>query len=95
MSKINEQTGIDEYVKDCLKGMFDTYFDEYEHECEEEYVPYGDTFASLGYEITEESEEQCVEDFKQDFDFDEFMELLANSDFKYKILDMVERGEFQ
>ena len=95
MSKINEQTGIEEYVQDCLKGMFDMYFDEYEHEYAEEYVPYGDTFASLGDEITEESQEQCVEDFKQDFDFDEFMELLANSDFKYKILDMVERGEFQ
>lgn len=95
MSKTIEQTTVTECITGCLKGMYEMYFDEYEHEYAEEYVPYGNTFTSLGDEITEESQEQCVADFKQDFDFDEFMELLANSDFKYKILDMVERGEFQ
>lgn len=95
MSKTIEQITVAECVKDCLKGMYEMYFDEYEHEYAEEYVPYGNTFASLGDEITEESQVKCAEDFKQDFDFEEFMELLANSDFKCKITDMVEKGAFQ
>lgn len=95
MGRTLDRTGIEECVRDCLCGMFDMYFDEYEHEYAAELVPYGDTFVSLGDEIAPYSQEKCVHDFKQDFDFDEFMELLENAtDFKYKILGLVERGEF-
>lgn len=95
MSKIFEDISLDECIKDCLRGQFDMYEDTYPHDFCEEYVPYGDTFVSLGSEITPKSQLRCLEEFKEDFDFDTFIELLAeHTEFKFKILDLVEKGDF-
>lgn len=71
---------LQEIIEEELKNAFDVFFDNYDHETEDNIVPYGDTYVSSGQYITDESAERCVEDFRENFDFDEFVkEQLLNS----------------
>lgn len=71
---------LQETIEEELKNAFNVYFDNYDHETEDNPVPYGDTYVSSGDYITEESAERCVDDFREEFDFEEFVtEQLLNS----------------
>lgn len=71
---------LQETIEEELKNAFNVYFDNYDHETESNYVPFGDTFVNSGEYITDESAERCVDDFREDFDFEEFVtEQLLNS----------------
>lgn len=71
---------LQEVIEEELKNAFNVYSDNYDHETEDNPVPYGDTYVSSGKYITDESAERCVKDFREEFDFDEFvMEQLLNS----------------
>jgi uncharacterized protein (DUF169 family) len=71
---------LKETIEEELRNAFNVYFDNYDHETEDNPVPYGDTYVSSGDYITDESAERCVDDFREDFDFEEFVtEQLLNS----------------
>ncbi len=71
---------LQETIEEELKNAFNVYFDNYDHETEDNPVPYGDTYVSSGDYITDESAERCVDDFREEFDFEEFVtEQLLNS----------------
>lgn len=71
---------LQEIIEEELKNAFNVYFDNYDHETEDNSVPYGDTYVSSGDYITDESAERCVDDFREEFDFEEFVtEQLLNS----------------
>lgn len=71
---------LQEAIEEELKNAFNVYFDNYDHETEDNPVPYGDTYVNSGTYITDESAERCVRDFREEFDFDEFVrEQLLNS----------------
>ena len=71
-------------IQTALKKAFEQWEDDYEHETESNYVPYGDTYVNTGDEPTDESEEQCLETFKETLDLDLFVRnwLLENADFR-------------
>lgn len=71
---------LQETIEEELRNAFNAYFDNYDHETEDNPVPYGDTYVSSGDYITDESAERCVDDFREEFDFEEFVtEQLLNS----------------
>lgn len=71
---------LQETIEEELRNAFNVYFDNYDHETEDNPVPYGDTYVSSGDFITDESVERCIDDFREEFDFEEFVtEQLLNS----------------
>ncbi len=97
MSKTLDQLTFEEIIKDSLKANFQDHDDNFDHETESNYVPYGNTLVSSGEFITEESMIKCEEAFKQDFDVDYFVKeyLLENMDFRAKVQEMVNNGKFK
>lgn len=64
---------LQEIIEEELRNAFNVYSDNYDHETEANYVPFGDTFVCSGDYITDESAERCVDDFREEFDFEEFV----------------------
>lgn len=94
MSKCLNEMSFQDIVEANLKTAFNDYSDNYDHETESDYAPYGDTYVSSGEYITEESMERCVKDFKDEFDkataSDFVSDVLANDyDFLTKVIDLV------
>ena len=96
MSKTLNQLTFEEVIKNALKEMYQVHDDNFDHETECHDVPYGNTWVSGGDFITEESQIKCEEAFKQDFDVDYFIKeyLQESQDFRDKIKEMVEKGNF-
>lgn len=84
---------FEEIIDDELRNAFNVYFDNYEHETEDNPVPYGDTWVNSGDYITDESAERCVEDFKEEFDYYEFIEeqLYESTAFKEAVINHLKR----
>ena len=85
-----------EIIEKELKKYYNDYSDRYDHEYCEDLEAYGDTYVGSGSYITENSEEQCFDDFKEDFDVDEFFSeyLNENIDFRELIKEMALSGKF-
>lgn len=64
---------LQEIIEEELRNAFNVFFDNYDHETEDNPVPYGDTYVNSGDFITDESVERCIDDFRENFDFDEFV----------------------
>ena len=81
---------LEKIIKDALQKAFKDYERMYEHETELNTVPYGDTYVTEGEYVTERSAEECVEDFKAEFEPYEFAEkyLLQNREFLDKLEEM-------
>ena len=96
MSKTLDQLSFEDIIKDSLHERWIDHDDNFEHETMPEYVPWGDTYARAFNCPTEQSEIRCEEAFKQDFDVDDFITeyLQENQDFRDKIKELVEKGEF-
>ena len=96
MSKTLDQLSMEDVVINSLKNMYSDHDDNFEHETEDDYAPYGNTYACTGHYITEESEIRCREAFKQDFDVDKFIEeyLTNDYDFRQKLREYVEQEKF-
>lgn len=94
MSKCLNEMSFKDIIETKLHDSFNDYSDNYDHETEDNYVPYGDTYVSSGEYITDESYERCVEDFKENFDIataSEFVtDILAeDNDFLMKVIELV------
>lgn len=89
---------FDTAVQAALKAAFDWYAADYPYEMQSNMVPYGDTYVNAGDQPTDESEEQCLETFKETLDIDEFTTefLLENDDFRTLITEKINnfKGEF-
>lgn len=92
MSKTLNQLSFKDIIENALEYCHKKYQENYDHDTESDYVPYGNTFVSTRYEVTEESEERATEEWKDTFDVYEFItEYLANNDdFWEKIKELVE-----
>lgn len=92
MSKTLNQLSFKDIIENALEYCHEKYQEDYDHDTESNYVPYGDTYVSAGNYITEESEERATEEWKDTFDVYEFItEYLANNDdFCEKIKELVE-----
>lgn len=64
---------LQETIEEELRNAFNVYSDNYDHETEDNPVPYGDTYVNSGDFITDESIERCIDDFREEFDFEEFV----------------------
>lgn len=63
----------------------------YNFNCREEHEAYGNTFVSSGRYITDESEEECREEFEKNTDVNDVIERLKESEpFKKCVLKMIE-----
>ena len=84
---------LQEAIEEELRNAFNVYFDNYDHETESNYVPYGDTFVNSGDYITDESAERCVDDFREEFDFEEFVkeQLLHSPKFEEAVKNVLEK----
>lgn len=94
MSKCLNQMDIKEVIEKCINDDFNNYSDNYDHETEDNPVPYGDTWLNAGDFITDESWERCVAEYKEGFDIataSEFVsDVLANdNDFLMKVIELV------
>ena len=71
-------------IQTALEAAFEWYAADYPYEMQSNYVPYGDTYVNAGDQPTDESEEQCLETFKETLDLDLFVRnwLLENADFR-------------
>ena len=91
----NSET-IKELIKFELRNYYEDYRDNYECEYSEDTEAYGDTYVGTGQYMSEEVENQCVEDFQDSLDVDDFIfdRIKENTDFRNIIINMVENGEF-
>lgn len=82
---------FDTAVQAALEAAFDWYAADYPHEMQSNMVPYGDTYVNAGDEPTDESEERCVEGFKETLDLDLFVRnwLLENADFRELVEEQI------
>lgn len=67
-------------IEQVADKHFEAYSNNFDHETEENYVPYGDTYVSSGSYITDRSIKNCVEHYKDDFDIDDFLDELKEDD---------------
>lgn len=78
MSKAIEDMTFEEIITGAIKADFENFFDMYDHE----------TYGQDGQEyITERSAEKCVEEYKEQFDAEDFIRdyLKENYDFCTKL----------
>ena len=96
--KMQKTNPFDTAVQAALEAAFDWYAADYPHEMQSNMVPYGDTYVNAGDQPTDESNEQCLESFKETLDIDEFTTefLLENDDFRTLIAEKINnfKGEF-
>lgn len=92
MSKTLNKIEFKDIVMQCLEECHKDYQENYDHDTEGNYVPYGDTYVSTGDYITEESEERATEEWKDRFDVDDFIRdyLCECVDFREKVWELVE-----
>lgn len=86
-------TDFEEIIDEELRNAFNAFSDNYEHETEDDPVPYGDTWVNSGNFITEESAERCAEDFKEEFDYYTFLQeqLFESKEFKQAVMERLEK----
>ena len=96
MSETLNQLTFKKVILQEIAKRRDAYDENYDFDCYEESNPYGDTWAVTSCEPTDESLEQCDEDFKETFDVHEFITeyLIENEDFKALIMDLVENERY-
>lgn len=78
-------------ITDSIQECFEDYDDQFDHEYEKNYVPYGNTQVVESEYPTENSQLRCSEAFNQDFDIYDFVEnyLLQNKKFLEAINDYI------
>lgn len=80
-------------VTDSIQECFEDFDDQFEHEYEKNYVPYGNTQVVESEYPTEDSQTRCSEAFIQDFDVFKFIEeyLIQNRNFLEAIKEYIKR----
>lgn len=93
MSKCLNQEEFKEVIERVLKGYKDWHDRQWDFETYAEKNPYGDTWATTSIEITDESQKRCDEDFKGNFDVDDFIHdfLQEDATFREMIEQMVKK----
>lgn len=96
MTECLNQLTFEKVIKDCLKKAWEDFNDNYDHECDDTYVPYGDTSVRYCSEPSDESVERAFEEFKDGFDIYDFIEeyLMGSQNFKDMVEDIVEKEDF-
>lgn len=91
MSKCLNDLTLEDVIRKSLQHAHNDFQEDYDHELEDDFAPYGDTYVSSGNYVSEESEERATEEWKDGFDIDNFVsEYLCESyDFRAKIMEMV------
>ncbi len=87
-----EMNLFDLAIQAALEDAFEWHSGDYPHETQSSYVPYGDTYVNAGDQPTDESEERCLNDFRENLDVDSFVRefLLENDDFRQYIRQKIE-----
>lgn len=80
---------VGDTIHDALAERFDS---DYENaQVKTEYEAYGDTYVESQRYIDDDEDQRIRENFQDEYDFDEVMELLKNDkDFRGAVMDMVE-----
>lgn len=85
---------IGDSVHDALAERFDSAMEEAQTSCE--YEAYGDTYVPSYNYIGDDEEVKIRENFQNEYDFDEVINLLKKSeDFKTAVMDLVEEIAWQ
>jgi hypothetical protein len=89
---------FEEIIKEGVQEDLQRFSENYDHDTEEEYEHYGDTYVSSGSYVTEESEEKCVEAYKDEFDetkaYDFIQDVLMESPaFVNKLIEFVKEND--
>lgn len=90
MSKCINELTLEDIIQQEIRNLYKLYKESYDHDIECESHAFGDTHVNGNYYITEDSEERCLEDFKNDTTADVVIESLYESnDFSKKIEEIV------
>lgn len=66
------QDSFEDIIKDELRADYKRYEEDYDHKTKPEYEAYGDTYAMVSNNPTDESLERCVIEYKEQFDAADF-----------------------
>jgi alpha-amylase/alpha-mannosidase (GH57 family) len=91
MSKCLNELTLEDVIKTSLQHAHNDFQEDYDHELESDFAPYGDTYVSSGNYVSEESEERAKEEWKDGFDIDNFVSeyLLESYDFREKVFELM------
>lgn len=66
-------------VSDEMEYVWNKHREDYDFTACQDYAPYGDTYVGTGYYTDEREEEQCMDDFTDRFDVNEFIDGLKTN----------------
>ncbi len=82
---------VQDDLHDALMGLWMKHCNRYHFDYDEEMEAYGDTYVSSGRYLTDESDEECREDFEKNLNADELLdELKMDSNFKDSLNALIE-----
>lgn len=88
MSKCLNEEDFKEVILRVLNGYKEWHDENWDFETYEEKNPYGDTWATTSIEPTDQSIEECDEDFREEFDVDDFIHEFLQEDKTFR--EMIE-----
>ena len=95
MSKCLNEEEFKDVIKRVLNGYKKSHDDDWDFETYKEENAYGDTWATTSEEITDESLKECNDDFKENFDVDDFIhEYLQEDDTFREMIREIVRENF-